>query len=88
MNINEIESKTQNFEFIVFFESDSIKKMCWWQKGTFRAEIYNGIGSVNTQIIKEQPSEYNSGEITYRGYAVRSDFYIDGKKIEFYTLCD
>ena len=88
LKIKEIETETQYLEFVMFYENDSIKKICWWIKGTFRAEIYNRKEIIRTQIIKEQPSEYNSGEITYRGHALRGDLYIDGKKLEFYTLCD
>lgn len=88
LKIREVETETQHLEFVVLYENDSIKKICWWKKGTFEAEIYNGKEIIRTQVIKEQPSEYNSGEIAYRGHALRGDLYINEKKIEFYTLCD
>lgn len=88
LKIKEVESETENLEFIVFFENDSIKKICWWKKGTFRTEIYDGKEIVHTYIIKAQPVEYKAEDITYRGHALRNDIYINDQKIEFYTLCD
>jgi len=88
LKIKEVESETQHLEFVVFFENDSIKKICWWKKGTFSAKIYNGKENIHTYIIKAQPLEYKEEDITYRGHALRNIIYINDQKIEFYTLCD
>jgi len=87
LNLDSLRSSA-NLEFVTFFENDSIIKVCWWKKNTFRAEIYNDTHSIQTQIIKERPIEYVHDSITYRGHALRAEFYANNKKIEFYTLCD
>ena len=88
LSINKIDSRTKNLEFVVFFENDTLKKICWWKKDTFKAEIYNKKTIIRTQIIKEQPIEYYSNEMTFRGHALRNDIFVDGVRIEFYTLCE
>ena len=88
LKIREVETESQHLDIVVFFENDSIKKICWWKKGTFSAEVYNGKESIRTQIIKSHPIEYKAEDITYRGHVLESDIYISGQRIEFYTLCE
>ena len=87
LKIREVETKTQHLEFVVLYENDSIKKICWWKKGTFSGNVYNGMRNIKTQIIKANPPEYNLGRITFRGHALKENLYVDKKKVEFYTLC-
>lgn len=40
------------------------------------------------KLLEKKPSEYLLYDISIRGHSIMNDFYVDGKKFEFYTLCD
>ncbi len=78
LNIHEIIFKTKELEFHLFYEDDTIKKVCTWNKSVFKRTYYEDKKTIITQIIEIQPREM----------IIPKELQLGTKKVLFYELCD
>ena len=85
--ITDIQKWEYKLEYVVLEENDSLVKICWWPRNSFRANVYNGRKVVNAYIIKAMPLKENLKDYEFHEHPIKSDLIINEKYIEFYTLC-
>ena len=86
--ITDIQKWQNKLEYVVLEQNDSLVKICWWPRDSFRADVFNGRKVVDTYILKAMPRKDELEEYKFRKHPLAPDLIINGKHIEFYTLCN